>query len=131
MVTTMLRVLIVDDQPSFRRQLRQLLTHAGMTVVGEAGDIPAAEKLIDQLQPDIAVVDVMLPGISGMEGTPQLKALAENLRVFLVSAYHDSANVFQTSAQQVGAEAFIPKDRLDLELIQSWLQESDRKKEAS
>lgn len=116
------RVLIIDDQPSFRRQLRKLLTHAGMTVVGEAGDIPAAEKLIAELQPDIAVVDVMLPGISGMEGTPQLKALAENLRIYLVSAYHDSANVFQTSAQEVGAEAFVPKDCLDLELVKTWLQ---------
>ncbi len=123
----MTRVLIVDDQPSFRRQLRQLLTHAGMIVVGEAGDIPAAEQMVPRLQPDIAVVDVMLPDVSGMEGTPRLKALAENLRVILVSAYHDSAKVFHTSAQEVGAEAFIPKDSLDLELVQSWLQINNAK----
>jgi len=121
MVTTMSRVLIIDDQASFRRQLRQLLTHAGMTVVGEAEDIPSAEKLVVELLPDIAVVDVMLPEISGVEGAPRLKALAENMRIYLVSAYHDSANVFQTSAREVGAEAFIPKDRLDLDLVKTWL----------
>ncbi len=121
MVTTMPRVLIIDDQPSFRRQLQKLLTHAGMTVVGEAGSIPAAEKLVAELQPDIAVVDVMLPDVSGVEGAPRLKALAGNMRIYLVSAYHDSANVFQTSAQEVGAEAFIPKDRLDLDLVKTWM----------
>ncbi len=117
----MTRVLIVDDQPSFRRQLRQLLTHAGLSVIGEAGDIPAAEALVSEFQPDMAVVDVMLPGLSGLEGTSRLKALKTDLRVFLVSAYHDQARVFQTSAAKVGAEAFIPKDYLDLDMVKSWI----------
>lgn len=118
----MTRVLIVDDQPTFRRQLRQLITHAGLTVVGEAGDIPAAEDLVKECHPELAVVDVMLPGLSGLEGTHRLKALDNNLRVILVSAYHDRAQVFQTSAAEVGAEAFIPKDHLDLEVVRSWKQ---------
>ena len=57
----MIRVLIVDDQPLFRRHLCQLLTYAGMVVVGEASSISAAKELVQKLQPDIAVVDVMLP----------------------------------------------------------------------
>lgn len=117
----MTRVLIVDDQPTFRRKLRQLLTQAGLSVVGEAGDIPSAEKLVSELQPDLAVVDVMLPGLSGLEGATRLKALQSDLRVFLVSAYHDQAQVFQTSAANVGAEAFIPKDNLDLDVVKSWM----------
>ena len=117
----MTRILIVDDQPAFRRQLRQLLTHAGLTVVGEAGDIPTAEKLVNDLHPDIAIVDVMLPGSSGLDGTPRLKAQDQNLRVFLVSAYHDKAQIFETSAAEMGAEAFIPKDNLDLEIVRSWI----------
>jgi len=115
------RVLIIDDQPIFRRQLRQLLTHAGLTVIGEADDIPAAEELVRELQPDMAIVDVMLPGPSGLEGTPRLKALASGLRVFLISAYHDQAQVFASSAAEVGAEAFVPKDNLDLDVVRSWL----------
>ncbi len=116
----MTRVLIVDDQPAFRRQLRQLLTYAGLTVVGEAGDIPEAEAQVQTLQPDLAVVDVRLPGVNGVEGTVCLKALAPNLRVILVSAYRDQAEVFQTAAEEVGAEAFVPKDDLDLDVVQAW-----------
>ncbi len=119
----MTRVLIVDDQPAFRRQLRRLLTYAGLTVVGEAEDIPEAERQVQALQPDLAVVDVRLPGINGIEGTSRLKALAPDLRVILVSAYRDQAEIFCTAAEEVGAEAFIPKDDLDLNVVRTWLSE--------
>jgi len=114
----MTRVLIVDDQPAFRRQLRTLLDRAGLEVVGEAGDIPSAETQAQSLQPDLAVVDVLLPGVSGIEGAPRLKALAPNMRVILVSAYHE--RLLHASAQAAGAEAFIPKDELDLSVALSW-----------
>jgi DNA-binding NarL/FixJ family response regulator len=117
----MTRVLIIDDQPTFRRHLRQLLTHAGLTVVGEAEDISSAEKIVKKLHPDVAIVDVMLPGESGLVGTPRLKALVENLRVILVSAHHDSAQQFKKSAEEVGAEIFIPKDELDMESVKKWM----------
>jgi len=116
----MLRVLIVDDQPAFRRHLRRLLTYAGLTVVGEAGDIFEAERLVEIAQPDLAVVDVMLPDINGLEGVSRLKAPCPALRVILVSAYHDRAQVFRTAAAEAGAEAFIPKDELDLDVVQAW-----------
>ena len=116
----MTRDLIVDDQLAFRRQLRQLLTYAGLAVVGEAQDIPAAEGLAEELKPDLAVVDVMLPGVNGLEGTARLKALLPNLRVILVSAYRDHAEVFRTAAAEVGAETFITKDDLELGTVQAW-----------
>ena len=116
----MTRVLIVDDQAAFRRQLRQLLTCAGLTVVGEACDIPEAEAQAQALQPDLAVVDVVLPVINGLEGVPRLKARAPNLRVILVSAYRDRAQVFRNAAAEAGAEAFIPKDDLDVASVQTW-----------
>jgi DNA-binding NarL/FixJ family response regulator len=121
----MTRILIIDDQPAFRRHLRQLLSHAGFTVVGEAGDIPAAKELVQELKPDIAIVDVMLPGESGVAGVPKLKALAGNLRVILVSAHHDSARLLQKSAEEIGAEAFIAKDDLDLEVVRKWIEKPD------
>jgi DNA-binding NarL/FixJ family response regulator len=123
----MTRVLIVDDQPSFRRHLRQLLTHAGLTVIGEAGDIPMATELVRDLKPDIAVVDVMLPGESGVDGTPQLIALAPNMRVILVSAHFDSAQVLQKSAEEVGAEAFITKEDLDLDIVRKWTHKNNHR----
>ncbi|MHC1781805.1 MAG: response regulator transcription factor [Anaerolineaceae bacterium] len=119
------RVLIIDDQPSFRRHLRQLLSHAGMTVVGEANDITEAVGLVKELQPDILIVDVMLPGESGLDGTLRLKPLNKKMRVFLVSAHHDSAHLFKKIAEEVGAEAFIPKDELDLDVVKKWMQKSE------
>ncbi len=116
----MTRVLIVDDQSSFRRHLRQLLALAGLTVVGEAGDIPEAESLVRERQPDLAVVDVMLPGMSGLEGATRLKAIAPALRVILISAHRNRADLFRTAAEERGAEAFVAKDDLDLDLVRAW-----------
>jgi DNA-binding NarL/FixJ family response regulator len=114
------RVLIVDDQPAFRRVLAQLLRQAGLRVVGEAGDIAQAEALVRANPPDLAVVDVMLPGVDGLEGTARLRALAPGLRVILVSAHLNHAGILQTAARATGAEAFIPKDELDLGVVQLW-----------
>jgi two-component system chemotaxis response regulator CheY len=118
----MTRVLIVDDQLSFRRHLRQLLSQAGLTVVGEAGDIPGALAMARILKPDLAIVDVRLPGESGVAGGPRLKALARDLRVILVSADLDSAQLLQKSALEAGAEAFLPKDDLELEVVRQWME---------
>lgn len=117
----MLRVLIVDDQISFRHQLRQLLIYAGLEVVGEASDIATAEGLVQSVCPDLAIVDIMLPGINGLEGTRRLKAVAPGLRVFLVSAYRDHAATYRTAAAQVGAEQFVAKDDLDVDVVRTWL----------
>ncbi len=117
----MMRVLIVDDQASFRHQLRQLLIYAGLEVVGEASDILTAEGLVQSLQPDLAIMDIMLPGINGLDGTRRLKALAPCLRVILVSAYRDRAEIYRAAAVQVGAETFVAKDELDVGMVQTWI----------
>ena len=116
----MTSVLIVDDQPNFRRQLGELLRGAGLEIVGEADSIAAAEILAQAEQPDLAIVDVMLPDVNGIEGIPCLKQVAPAMRILLVSAYHDSFELFQKSARQAGAEAFFSKDEIDLDLISQW-----------
>lgn len=116
----MTRILIVDDQPAFRRQLKHLLTYANLTVVGEAADIATAEQIVREMQPDLAVVDVELPGLNGLEGTVRLKAVCPALRVIVVSAYRDRAELFRTAAIAAGAEAFIPKDEVDLQVVLGW-----------
>lgn len=113
-------ILIVDDQPLFRRHLRRLLTQAGLAVVGEVGSIAEAEDVIEEQAPDLAVVDVMLPKVNGLEGTYRLKALAPSLRVILVSAHRDRAELLKAAAQEVGAEAFFAKDDLDLAVVRAW-----------
>ena len=116
----MTRVVIVDDQPAFRRHLRRLLAHAGMDVVGEAEEILEAEGMVVALQPDLAVVDLVLPGINGIEGIARLKALQPGLRAILVSVHRDQAHLLQAAAITAGAEAFVPKDALDLSVVKAW-----------
>jgi DNA-binding NarL/FixJ family response regulator len=116
----MTNVLIVDDQPAFRTQLRQMLTQAGLVVVGEAGDIPEAEAQALLLQPELAVVDVMLPGPNGFEGTRRLRTLLPGLRVIIVSAFGDRTQDFHRAAVEAGAEIFVLKDDLELCLVKSW-----------
>ena len=116
----MIRVLIVDDEPAFRRHLHRLLSYAGLCVVGEAGDILEAEPLVLGLRPDLAVVDLMLPGISGLEGIARLKALCPNLRLILISAHRNQANLLWAAAEEAGAEAYLAKDELDVGVIERW-----------
>ncbi len=95
-------------------------------MIGEAGDIQAAKELVQDLRPDLAIVDVMLPGENGVTGVPQLKALARNLRVILISAEQDRAQLLQKSAAEAGAEAFLLKDDLELAVVRQWLETSGK-----
>lgn len=117
----MTRVLIVDDQPAFRHQFHLLLNAAGFEVVGEAGNISEALTLVQATKPDLAIIDVMLPDVDGIEGAPRLKALLPGLRLILISAYRDQSELFCKAAQEVGAEAFIAKDDLDVTTVRMWL----------
>ncbi len=114
------RVLIVDDQTTFRADLRELLTLAGLMVVGEASNIPEAQAQAQALQPDLAVVDVFLPGVNGLEGLSRLKAVCPTLHVILISACYEPTEVLQAAATEAGAEVFIPKDSLDLDVVRAW-----------
>ncbi len=116
----MTRVLIVDDQPGFRRQLRAVLAFSGLEVVGEAGSVDEALSLLPEISADLAIVDVEMPGINGIEGTPLLKKASPRLRVILVSAYANHLELFTQAAARVGAECFISKERLDPDVIRGW-----------
>lgn len=116
----MIRVLIVDDEPVFRRQLRRLLTEAGLLIVAEARNIAEAELHVRTQKPDLAVVDLMLPDIDGMEGIARLKALCPHLRVILVSVIQAHVELIRAAAVEAGAEDFLPKDSLSVRVVQSW-----------
>lgn len=117
----MLRVLVVDDKPVFRRQLHHLLARAGLVIVGEVDDIASAAEIVAAQPPDLALVDIVLPDIDGLEGTRRLLALAPSLRVILTSAYRDWDGIMQAAALAAGAEAFVAKDDLDMAMVRAWL----------
>lgn len=113
-------VLIVDDHPSFVQELARLLELAGFRVLGIAGDIPEAEQLLHAAPVDLALVDVILPDISGIEGIPRLRAIIPELPIILMSAHPDQADLFYSAAHRAGNARFIAKDDLDVLQIRSW-----------
>src|SRR5215212_8449791 len=87
------RVFIVDDHLLFRTGLRALLEENGVEAVGEAGDAEHALDQVVMLQPDVVLMDVSLPGMSGVEATRRLTALAPGVRILVLTVVADDQTV--------------------------------------
>src|SRR5689334_11467686 len=104
-----LRVLLVDDHPLFRDGLRMLLSALpDMEVVGEATGGAQAVELAAALRPDVIVMDIKMPGMSGIEATRQILAAAPATRILVVTMFEDDATVF--TAMRAGARGYVLKD---------------------
>jgi DNA-binding NarL/FixJ family response regulator len=109
-------VLIVDDHPSFRASARAMLESEGFDVVGEASDGVTALEAVWTLRPDLVLLDVQLPDMSGFDVCAALKTRDGTApEVILVSSRDvtDFGNLVDIS----GASGFIPKDELSGELL--------------
>lgn len=100
------RILIVDDESNHRRTLAIGLRLEGFEV-REAPDGQAALALIEEHSVDVAIVDLMMPGMNGLDLARRLRLRAPRVRVVLTSAYHLSER--QLSRADVGAIGFVPK----------------------
>ncbi len=100
------RILIADDEPVIRMDLRAMLESMGHTVVGEADNGETALHLTRTLKPDLAIVDIMMPGMDGIELAKQLSR--ERLApVLILTAYSEPAMI--EGADQAGAIAYLVK----------------------
>jgi two-component system response regulator EvgA len=104
------RVLVVDDHPSFRRCARALLASEGFEVVGEAEDGNSALALTAELDPDLVLLDIQLPDISGFEVASRLHETDPELAIILVSSRDRSA--YGSMIGIAGARGFITKGDL-------------------
>src|SRR4051794_1573648 len=87
-----LRVFVADDHGVVREGLKALINaQPGMGVVGEAGDGHAAFRAIVELRPDVAVMDVSLPGLSGAQATEQLKRSCPDTQVVALTVHEDES----------------------------------------
>lgn len=103
-----LSVIVADDHPVYREGLmRSLETHPGIELRGGAGDGESAIDLIVEVEPDVAVLDLKLPGIDGVGVLERLSELELMTKVLILTAYVDSHTVFRAFSH--GARGYMEK----------------------
>jgi two-component system, NarL family, response regulator NreC len=112
------RILLADDHTVVRQGLRKVLEERPeWKVVAEAGDGREAVRQAEQLKPDIAILDVAMPLLNGVEATRQIVKHVPGVRVLVLSMHADEAYV--TQILQAGASGYLLKDSADVDLIQA------------
>ncbi|MFI0411363.1 response regulator [Actinomadura sp. 3N508] len=103
-----IRVLITDDHPVFRQGLKGLLQALGVDVVGEAENGPDAVRLAAELQPDVVVMDLHMPGGNGIEATRTITRTNPRIGVLVLTMFRDDDSVF--AAMRAGARGYLLKE---------------------
>ena len=103
-----IRVLLADDHPFFRDGLRMLLEEApDLELAGEAADGDEAVAMAVELQPDVVLMDIKMPGLSGIEATRRILGASPHIGIVVVTMYEDDDFVF--SAMRAGARGYLLK----------------------
>jgi two-component system, NarL family, response regulator LiaR len=116
--TQPIRVVLADDHAVVRTGIREFLEQSGdISVVAEATDGSEAIELIAEHQPDVAVLDIRMPSLTGIEATRRIKAEYPGVRVLILTAYDDDPYIF--ALLQAGASGYILKTADSTELVQA------------
>ena len=114
----MIRLLIVDDHELVRVGLRQILAdYPAIEIVGEAGNGETALRLCRETQPDVVLLDICMPGLSGLETTTRLKQARASLAVIILSV-HETAP-YPERLMEAGASGYLTKGCPVTELVQA------------
>jgi len=104
-----IRILLVDDHKIVRQGVRAFFdAHEGIDVIGEAGSGEEAVKLVEERVPDVVLMDLIMPGMDGVEATRLAKDLSPRTQIVVLTSYHDDEHIFP--ALQAGALSYILKD---------------------
>jgi DNA-binding NarL/FixJ family response regulator len=118
MDTPVIRVVVVDDHALHRDGTRQILdAYPDLQVVGDANSGEVALAVINQLRPDVVLMDIRLPGMNGIEVTRRLTRDLPGVRVLMVSAYDEDEYV--RGALEAGAAGYLSKTAPGKELVQA------------
>jgi len=110
-----MRALLADDHQLFRQGLRGLLERAGHEIVGEAADGREALKLARTLSPDVAVLDLSMPLLNGLDAAHELRRVVPETKIILLTMYTDRCYVLQ--ALRSGAKGYVLKTQAADDLI--------------
>ena len=117
-MTHKIHVLLADDHAVVRKGIRQFLEEADdITVVAEASDGAEALRLVEAHQPDVAVLDIRMPEVTGVEATRRIKERFPQVRVLVLTAYDDDPYVF--ALLQAGADGYVLKTASGDELVRA------------
>ena len=113
-----IRVLLADDHAVVRAGIHQFLEHAGdIDIVAEADDGEAAKQMIQQLHPDVAVLDIQMPKASGIEVTRWVRSNLREVGVLVLTAFDDDPYIM--AVLQAGANGYVLKTASPVEIIQA------------
>lgn len=113
-----LRILLADDHRLVRQGLRKMLEeHPEWQVVAEAGDGREAVRLAEESKPDVAIIDVAMPLLNGVETTRQISRRAPRVHILVLSMHADEAYV--TQIMKAGAIGYLLKDSADVDLMKA------------
>ena len=115
---SMMKIVLADDHHVVRQGLRALLeAEPDFRIIGEAGDGLEAIELVEHLQPDVLVLDVMMPGLTGLEVTRKVSQDSPQTRVVILSMYDNEGYVVE--ALRNGANGYVLKDSTADNLVQA------------
>jgi DNA-binding NarL/FixJ family response regulator len=103
-----LRLVVADDHPFYRRGLVQILADAGLEVVAEVANGQDAIRVTEETAPDVVVMDLNMPGLSGLEATRQLTERMPATRILMLTVSAEESDVFE--AILAGASGYVLKD---------------------
>lgn len=110
------KVLIVDDHPIVRQGLSQIISaESDLQVIGEAGDAGTALDVIEQMKPDLAIVDISLKDVGGIELIKQIRARNDQMKI-LVSSMHDE-KLYAERCLHAGAMGYVSKEEATAKIV--------------
>ena len=113
-----IRLLIADDHSQFREGLRALLLSAAdLELVGEAQNGKRAISLATELQPDVIMMDLQMPGVSGIDATRHILSSSPHISILVLSMFDDDDSIF--AALQAGARGYLLKGALKAEILRA------------
>jgi DNA-binding NarL/FixJ family response regulator len=111
------RVLVADDHALVRDSLKLLLESQGFVVVAEAADGAEAVRLAVETQPDVALLDLAMPALNGIEATRQIRQVSPSTRTVVLTMHHEDQYVLE--ARRAGAAGYVLKTRAAAVLVEA------------